>query len=72
LSFRARGASIASISSLVGNLSLKLGEACTIVGIDLTVQHRPGSVRVRFDDGRELDFAAIAHGLTPIGRDDAR
>ena len=49
-----------------------LGEAGTVVGIDLKAQHGLGSVRVRFDDGRELDFAAIAHGLTPIGRDDAR
>ena len=48
------------------------GEAGTVVGIDLKAQHGLGSVRVTFDDGRELDLAAIAHGLAPIGRGSAR
>ena len=39
------------------------GEEGTVVGIDLKVTHGLGSVRVRFDDGRELDFAAIAHDV---------
>jgi hypothetical protein len=39
------------------------GHVGTVTSIDLAAEHGLGSVRVRFDDGRELNYAAIAHDL---------
>jgi hypothetical protein len=38
----------------------------TVTGIDLRAEHGMGVVRVRFDNGREATFFAVAHGLTAI------
>ena len=42
------------------------GRQGTILEIDLKAQHGMGVIRTRFDDGTELNYAAIAHDLTPI------
>lgn len=43
-----------------------LGREAVVVAIDLTAEHGIGHVCVRFDDGREITLAAIAHGLTVV------
>jgi hypothetical protein len=40
------------------------GREGVVLTIDRSADHALGTVRVRFDDGRELGFSAIAHGLT--------
>ena len=40
------------------------GNEGVVVAVDLEAEHRLGRVRVHFDDGRELEFTAVAHGLT--------
>jgi hypothetical protein len=40
-----------------------LGRPGTVTAVDPKANHGLGSIRVRFDDGRELGFAAAAHGL---------
>ena len=40
------------------------GREAVVVAIDLKAEHGMGHVRVRFDDGHELTYAALAHGLT--------
>ena len=47
------------------------GREAVVVAIDLQADHGMGRVEVRCDDGRELMFAAIAHGLTLVGRKNA-
>ena len=43
-----------------------LGRAGTVIAIDARANHGLGAIAVRFDDGRELTFAAVASGLEPI------
>jgi len=43
-----------------------MGQLGTVVEVDRRANHGMGSVRVRFDDGREVDFAYIASGLEII------
>jgi hypothetical protein len=45
------------------------GQVGTVLEVDPSAEHGLGRVRVRFDDGRELSFALVAHGLTRLGRD---
>ena len=40
-----------------------LGRPGTVTAVDPKANHGLGSIRVRFDDGRELAVAAVAHGL---------
>ena len=42
------------------------GQMGTVVAIDAQANHGMGRVEVRFDDGRELTFSAVAHGLEPV------
>ena len=42
------------------------GQMGTVIAIDVHANHGMGRVEVRFDDGHELTFSAIAHGLDPI------
>ncbi len=42
------------------------GNEHTILAIDREAEHGMGVIRTRRDDGTELGFAVIAHGLTPI------
>jgi hypothetical protein len=39
------------------------GQHGVVVAIDTTANHGLGRIEVRFDDGRELTFTAVAHGL---------
>jgi hypothetical protein len=41
------------------------GQMGTVVAVDVHANHGMGRIEVRFDDGREVTFAAIAHGLEP-------
>jgi len=43
-----------------------MGQLGTVIKVDRWANHGMGSVRVRFDDGREADFAYIASGLEII------
>jgi hypothetical protein len=43
------------------------GEIGTVVSVDVHAHHRLGSVRVKMDDGREQDVAAVASGFDAIG-----
>jgi hypothetical protein len=40
----------------------------TVIELDPKTNHGLGSVKVRYDDGRELSFALAASGLTPVPR----
>jgi hypothetical protein len=42
------------------------GQMGTVVAIDVHANHGMGRIEVRFDDGHELTFSAIAHGLDPL------
>lgn len=42
------------------------GQMGTVVAIDAQANHGMGRIEVRFDDGRELTFSAVAHGLEPV------
>ncbi|MDH4350575.1 MAG: hypothetical protein OEY20_04520 [Gemmatimonadota bacterium] len=46
------------------------GNAHTILEIDSAAQHGLGVIRTRRDDGTELRFALVAHGLAPIRETD--
>jgi hypothetical protein len=48
------------------------GREGTVVHIDPRAQHGLDLVRIRFDDGREFDYAAVAHDLEPVSRDGPR
>jgi len=37
-----------------------------VTSIELGAAHGLGSIRVRFDEGQEVDYAAIAHGLERV------
>ena len=39
----------------------------TVIAVDAGAAHGLGLVRVRFDDGRALDFSLVAHGLRRLG-----
>jgi hypothetical protein len=43
------------------------GHEATVIFVDVHAEHGLGAIRVRYDDGRELQSAAIAHGLTRVG-----
>ena len=47
------------------------GRQATVLAIDARAMHGFGSIKVRFDDGRELDYAMFAHNLTPLDKHDA-
>ena len=47
------------------------GELATIQAIDRRAEHGYGTVRVRFDDGREQTCILFAHGLTRVGTEPA-
>ena len=42
------------------------GQTGTVAAIDVHADHGMGVIVVRLDDGRELSFTAIAHGLEPV------
>jgi hypothetical protein len=42
------------------------GQLGTVVAIDVWANHGMGRIEVRFDNGRELTFSAVAHGLEPV------
>jgi hypothetical protein len=42
------------------------GQMGTVVAIDVHANNGMGRIEVRYDDGRELTFAAIAHGLERV------
>ena len=44
------------------------GQLGTVAAIDVGANHGMGRIEVRLDDGRQLTFAAVAHGLEPILR----
>jgi len=44
------------------------GQPGTVVEVDANASHGLGSIRVKFDDGRELSFAFAAHGLTSVDK----
>jgi hypothetical protein len=41
----------------------------TVTRIDVRAEHGLGLITVKYDDGREIYSAAIAHGLVPIQND---
>jgi hypothetical protein len=43
------------------------GNEATVIYLDTKAEHGLGVVKVRYDDGRELQSAAVAHGLTKSG-----
>jgi hypothetical protein len=45
-----------------------MGRLGTVVEVDRRANHGMGRVRVRFDDGREVDFAYVASGLEIIDK----
>jgi hypothetical protein len=47
------------------------GQVGTVLVVDSKANHGMGSIRVRFDDGRELSFMALAHGLEVAEEDGA-
>ena len=42
------------------------GHLGTVAAIDVGANHGMGRIEVSYDDGRQLTFAAVAHGLEPI------
>jgi hypothetical protein len=42
------------------------GQPGTVTAVDLEANHGMGRIEVRFDDGRQLAFVVIGHGLGPI------
>jgi hypothetical protein len=44
------------------------GREGVVVSIDGDTQFGLGEVRVRFDDGKDNTFSAMAHGLSPAGK----
>jgi hypothetical protein len=44
------------------------GHEGRVMSIDVNAQFGLGEVRVRFDDGAENTFTAVAHGLAPVKR----
>jgi len=44
------------------------GNAAVVTEIDRKVEHGLGRIRIRYDDGRELAYSVVAHGLKPVDR----
>jgi hypothetical protein len=45
------------------------GKEATVIQIDLNAAHGLGKISVRYDDGRLLSSAAVAHGLSLVHSD---
>ena len=45
------------------------GQTGTVLEVDPKAEHGLGRIRVKFDDGRELSFALVGHGLTGVEKD---
>jgi hypothetical protein len=44
------------------------GQPGTVLEVDPGAEHGLGRLRVKFDDGRELSLALVAHGLTKVDK----
>jgi hypothetical protein len=62
-----KAGSAASLPFRVGDrVSDTWGKRAIVTEIDATAEHGLGRIRLRYDDGRELSYAVVAHDLKRV------